>query len=88
VAKWLGLKRLFGIQIMPISFGFPFGLNVVIPLNLLLPTKIVTGVLKPIDIADLFGENPDVAEVDVHVRSVMQTVLDRLARERRFPVPG
>jgi 1-acyl-sn-glycerol-3-phosphate acyltransferase len=88
LAKRLGFRRLFGIEIMPITFGFPFGLNVVLPLNLPLPTKIVTEVLKPIDIAELFGENPDVAEVDAHVRSVMQTALDRLARERRFPVLG
>ena len=88
LAKRLGIKRLLGVQTMPITFGFPFGLNVMIPLNLPLPTKIVTEVLKPIDIADQFGENPDVAEVDAHVRSVMQMALDRLARERRFPVVG
>ncbi len=88
LAKRLGIKRLLGTQTLPITFGFPFGLNVAIPLNLPLPTKIVTQVLKPIDIADQFGENPDVDEVDAHVRSVMQMALDRLARERRFPVVG
>ena len=88
LAKRLGFKRLLGTQTLPITFGFPFGLNVVIPFNLPLPTKIVTQVLEPIDIASQFGENPDVAEVDAHVRSVMQTALDRLARERRFPVLG
>ena len=88
LAKRLGFKRLLGTQSMPITFGFPFGLNVVLPLNLPLPTKIVTQVLEPIDIADRFGANPDVEEVDIHVRSVMQTALDRLASERRFPVLG
>jgi hypothetical protein len=53
-----------------------------------LPTKIVTQVLEPIDIAGQFGEDPDVEEVDDHVRSVMQTALDRLAHERRFPILG
>jgi hypothetical protein len=44
--------------------------------------------LEPIDIAARFGDDPEVADVDAHVRSVMQTALDRLARERRFPVLG
>jgi hypothetical protein len=58
------------------------------PPNLPLPTKIVTDVLEPIDIVGRFGNAADVTEVDAHVRSVMQTALDRLARERRFPVLG
>jgi hypothetical protein len=59
-----------------------------VPINLPLPTKIVTQVLKPIDLFAQFGENPDVEQVDAHVRSVMQTALDRLARQRRLPVLG
>jgi hypothetical protein len=53
-----------------------------------LPTKIVTDVLEPVDIATRFGNKPDVADVDAHVRSLMQTALERLARERRFPILG
>jgi hypothetical protein len=45
-------------------------------------------VLEPIDVAARFGDEPDVDKVDAHVRSVMQTALDRLARERRFPILG
>jgi hypothetical protein len=45
-------------------------------------------VLVPIDVVKQFGKHPDVDEVDAHVRSVMQTALDRLARQRRFPVLG
>jgi len=44
--------------------------------------------LEPIDVAARFGDEPDVDEVDAHVRSVMQTALDRLARQRRFPILG
>lgn len=40
------------------------------------------------DIFEVFGRNPDVAEVDAYVRTVMQEALDRLARQRRFPVLG
>jgi hypothetical protein len=35
-----------------------------------------------------FGEDPDVATVDAHVREVMQAALDRLAEKRRFPILG
>ena len=87
LAKRLGLSR-FRSDILPVTLGFPFGLSVIMPPNLPLPTKIVTDVLKPIDIVARFGSEPDVADVDAHVRSVMQTALDRLARKRRFPVLG
>jgi 1-acyl-sn-glycerol-3-phosphate acyltransferase len=87
IAKRLGLKRA-RVEILPISFGFPFGLSAVLPPNLPLPSKIVTRVLDPIDIAAEFGDDPDIGEVDLHVRAVMQKALDELARERRFPVLG
>jgi 1-acyl-sn-glycerol-3-phosphate acyltransferase len=86
-AKLLGLDKL-RLKILPISFGFPFGLSVMLPVNVPLPTKIVTQVLKPIDILAQFGADPDIDQVDAHVRHVMQQALDRLADERRFPVLG
>jgi hypothetical protein len=58
------------------------------PPNLPLPTKIVTQVLDPIDVVSEFGEDPDVEAVDAHVREVMQSALDTLARKRRFPILG
>jgi 1-acyl-sn-glycerol-3-phosphate acyltransferase len=88
IARRLGIKRLLRAEILPVSIGFPFGLSVIFPPNVPLPTKVVTQVLEPIHIVREFGENPDVDEVDAHVRSVMQTALDRLATERRFPVLG
>ena len=87
LAKRLGLSR-FRSDILPVTLGFPFGLSVIMPPNLPLPTKIVTDVLEPVDIVARFGNHPDVGDVDAHVRSVMQTALDRLARKRRFPVLG
>jgi 1-acyl-sn-glycerol-3-phosphate acyltransferase len=87
IAKRLGLQRLRA-QILPISVGFPFGLSMILPPNVPLPSKIVTRVLEPIDIAAEFGEDPDVDEVDLHVRAVMQKALDELACERRYPVLG
>ena len=82
------LDKLFRAKILPISFGFPFGLCAVLPVNVPLPTKIVTQVLPPIDIVAEFGEDPDIDEVDAHVRHVMQRALDELAKERRLPVIG
>jgi len=87
LAKWLGLKRLVRLEEMPVSIGFPFGLSLGTA-NLPLPSKIVTQVLPPIDITAQFGENPDVAEVDARVRKVMQSALDELAAQRRFPILG
>lgn len=87
IARRLGLKRA-RIEILPISIGFPFGPSVFFPPNLPLPAKIVTRVLEPIDVAEEFGEDPDIDAVDLHVRAVMQAALDELARERRFPVLG
>lgn len=87
LAKSLGLSR-WRSDILPITVGFPFGLSMIMPPNLPLPTKIVTEVLEPIDLIGQFGDTPDPDVVDAHVRSTMQTALDGLARERRFPVLG
>ena len=87
LAKRLGLGRLRS-DILPLTIGFPFGLSMLVPINVPLPTKIVTQVLKPIALFAQFGKNPDVEQVDAHVRSVMQTALDRLAEQRRLPVLG
>lgn len=87
IARRFGLKRL-RMNILPVSVGFPFGLSVFFPPNVPLPSKIVTRVLDPIDVAAEFGQEPDRDRVDLHVRAVMQEALDELARERRFPVLG
>jgi 1-acyl-sn-glycerol-3-phosphate acyltransferase len=89
LAKRLGpIARMARAKIVPISVGFPFGVSVVVPPNIPLPAKIVTQVLEPIDITAEFGENPDIDEVDAHVREVMQQGLERLGRERRLPILG
>ena len=87
LARWLGLKRHLRTDIFPIAFGFPFGF-IGAPLNLPLPSKVIIQMLEPIDIVAEFGTNPDVAAVDAYVRSVMQTGLDELAHQRRWPILG
>jgi len=87
LARKLGLTKA-RMDILPVSFGFPFGLSVIFPPNVPLPAKIVTEVLEPIDVTARFGPDPDVDEVDAHVRGVMEAALRRLAGQRRFPVLG
>ena len=87
IARRLGLTKA-RMEILPISFGFPFGFSAIFPPNVPLPAKIVTRVLDPIDIAAEFGDDPDVDEVDLHVRAVMQQALEELASQRRFPILG
>ncbi len=89
LAERLGpIARLARTKIVPVSFGFPFGLSLVVPPNIPLPSKIVMKVLPPIDIVAEFGEDPDIDEIDAHVRHVMQRALDELAGERRLPILG
>ncbi len=93
LSRLLGLTkleyRIARTRVLPITFGFPFGFSILaVPLNVPLPTKIVTRVLPAIDIASRFGEDPDVDEVDEYVRTVMQAALDDLGRHRRLPMLG
>jgi 1-acyl-sn-glycerol-3-phosphate acyltransferase len=92
LSRALGLsrweRRIFRTDILPVSFGFPFGLSVLIPVNMPLPSKIINEVLDPIDVTGQWGEHPDPVKVDGRVRRVMQAALDRLARSRRFPIIG
>ena len=81
-------RRLLRTDILPVSFGFPFGLSVLVPVNMPLPSKIVSQVLEPIDVAAQWGLDPDAEKVDGRIRRVMQTELDRLARRRRLPIIG
>jgi 1-acyl-sn-glycerol-3-phosphate acyltransferase len=87
LARKLGLTKA-RVDILPVTFGFPFGLSVIFPPNLPLPAKIVTEVLEPIDVTARFGDDPDVDEVDAHVRAVMAAALKRLAGQRRLPILG
>ncbi len=87
LARKIGLTKA-RMDILPLSFGFPFGLSMIFPPNLPLPAKVVTEVLDPIDVTARFGAEPDIGEVDAHVRAIMQAALQRLASQRRFPILG
>ena len=81
-------RRVLRTDILPVSFGFPFGLSVLVPVNMPLPSKIVSEVLDPIDVVAQWGADADPAKVDGRIRRVMQVTLDRLARRRRLPIIG
>ena len=84
--KWE--RRVLRTDILPVSFGFPFGLSVLIPVNMPLPSKILTQVLELIDVLGQWGPHPDPGKVDGRIRRVMQAELDRLRRRRRLPIIG
>lgn len=92
LSRALGLtkleRKLFRTDILPVSIGLPFGLSVLLPVNLPLPSKIVAEVLAPIDVVAQWERDPDVEMIDGRVRRAMQAGLDRLARRRRLPIIG
>jgi 1-acyl-sn-glycerol-3-phosphate acyltransferase len=85
LAKALQLPKFMRSRIMPLTFGMPFG---VAPVNLPLPSKIVVQVLDPIDPPPVGASSEERAAVDKHIRAVMQSAMNQLARERRLPVLG
>lgn len=89
LARLLGLDRLARLKVLPISIAVPWGLNVGDFLgHVPLPAKIVVEVLPAIHLREEFGPDPDVDEVYAEVVARMQSALDALAAERRWPVIG
>jgi hypothetical protein len=75
--------------VLPVSLVIPWGITVgdFIP-RLPFPAKLTIQVLPSIDLHEKFGDDPDVGEAYDYVTGTMQTTLDALADERRFPVLG
>ena len=87
LARFSPLQSAFRSKLVPLVFGFPFGLTMG-GVNLPMPAKITAQVLEPIDVRARFGRNADRDEVYDHLTTVMQDTLDRLAGERRWPIIG
>jgi 1-acyl-sn-glycerol-3-phosphate acyltransferase len=89
LARFLRLDRTMRLKVLPILVAPPWGLEIgdFLP-RIPLPAKITSEVLPAIDVRERFGPDPDVDEVYEHVISRMQSALDGLAAERRFPVLG
>jgi len=93
VAKRLGIDRVFRVKVMPLVFGPPFG---IVPGGIPtwpLPAKITVELGEPIIWSARYG--PEAADDDLIIQAcyeeltgVMQSTLDRLVSERRFPILG
>lgn len=85
-AKALGFDKLLRVKSLPISLSVPWG---VLPADLPhvpLPAKIRIEVLPPIDLHELYGDEPNWDEAYDYVTSVMQVALSKLATKSVLPV--
>lgn len=87
LAKLLMVDKTARLKSVPILAAPPWGLTVsdMVP-RLPLPTKIAIEVQNPIAADDIAGSDDDV--INDEVLSSLQSGVDRLAAERRFPVIG
>jgi 1-acyl-sn-glycerol-3-phosphate acyltransferase len=87
-----GLKRKLRGTRLPIVLGMPFGLTIeTIPTHLPLPAKIRTELLEPIHVdkdPERVNDREYVDSIYVEVTSAIQGAMDRLAKQRRFPIFG
>jgi 1-acyl-sn-glycerol-3-phosphate acyltransferase len=88
--RFTGLKKKLRGVTMPIVLGLPFGLTVeTIPTHLPLPAKIRTELLDPIHVdedPERVNDREYVDSIYLEVKSAIQDAMDRLAKQRRFPI--
>jgi 1-acyl-sn-glycerol-3-phosphate acyltransferase len=87
-----GLKRKLRGTRLPIVLGLPFGLTIeTIPTHLPLPAKIRTELLDPIHVdndPERVNDRVYVNSIYLEVEAAIQEGMDRLAKQRRFPIFG
>jgi 1-acyl-sn-glycerol-3-phosphate acyltransferase len=85
-----GLKKKLRGSRLPIVLGLPFGLTIeTIPTHLPLPAKIRTELLDPVHVdhdPERVNDREYVTSIYREVESAIQAGMDRLAKQRRFPV--
>ena len=85
-----GLKRKLRGSQLPIVLGFPFGVTIeTVPTHLPLPAKIRTELLDPIHVdhdPERVNDRDYVESIYREVESAIQGGMDRLAKQRRFPI--
>ena len=98
--RWIanGLDRVSGLKKklrgtrLPIVLGIPFGVTIeTIPTHLPLPAKIRTELLDPIHLdkdPERVNDREYVNSIYLEVESAIQKAMDRLAKQRRFPIFG
>lgn len=87
-AKRLGLDKWLRIKTLPISLSLPWGLLPGDLPHIPLPAKIRIQVLPPIDLWELYGDDPDWDEAYGYVTSAMQVALSGLAAKTVIPMVG
>jgi 1-acyl-sn-glycerol-3-phosphate acyltransferase len=88
LAKALRFDKMLRVKSLPITFSLPWGfLPGGLP-NIPFPAKIRIQVLPPIDLQELFGDEPDWDKAYDFVTSVMQVALSKLAAKQTMPVLG
>lgn len=89
IGKWFGMDR-YRLKIMPILWQIPWGVSIPLQMGLPLPAKIDVEVLDPIDWSrhgTQAAEDPAVLDACyAEITERMQATLDRLARNRPYPV--
>lgn len=92
IAKKLGGQKLLRAEMLPVVVGPPFGIAVeALPMHIPLPAKIRFELLDPIEVdhdPDRTGDKVYVQQIYDLVESRLQSGVDRLARQRRFPLFG
>lgn len=90
--RFTGLKKTLRAANLPIVAGFPFPLAFeVLPAHVPLPAKIRTEFLDPIEVDDdpeRVNDEKYVQSVYDEVHDAIQAGVNRLAKQRRFPVFG
>ena len=98
--RWLanGLDRISGLKSklrgsrLPIVLGFPFGLTIeTIPTHLPLPATIRTELFDPIHVdhdPERVNDRAYLESIYREVESAIQGGMDRLSKQRRFPILG
>jgi 1-acyl-sn-glycerol-3-phosphate acyltransferase len=88
LARLTGVDRVLRLKTIPILFGLPFGLMPAMFGHFPLPAKVTVQAMPPIDLAERYGDDPDVDEINRDILASMQDVLSALQQERRLPVIG
>jgi 1-acyl-sn-glycerol-3-phosphate acyltransferase len=92
IAEFIGLKKYLRSDACPIFFGMPWGLGFGPIFHLPLPSKFVIEIGKPISLARYRKKditNPKVIrEIDEKVQGRIQEMMDKRAKERKWPLLG
>jgi 1-acyl-sn-glycerol-3-phosphate acyltransferase len=88
-ARALRLDKLLRLKVLPPVLGPPFGVTILdLPARFPLPAKITIRVLRPVDLRDRLGAEPDPDEAYRLVTGTMQRSLTQLGNHRKVPVVG